>query len=118
MISPSHIHVWLSINTKDLTSIHKGGLRDAGLSKAVFLCYQVSFAAAIKKEVDMPTGAVGLITETHRAEDILVKKQADVIFLARELLRDPYWPLHAAQALGADVPWPRQYDRAKPHTFD
>jgi len=75
--------------------------------------YQVPFAAAIRKEVDMPTGAVGLITEAHQAEDILVKKQADVVFLARELLRDPYWPLHAAQTLGADISWPRQYDRAK-----
>ncbi len=77
--------------------------------------YQVPFAAAIKKEVDMPTGAVGLITIAAQAEEIITKKQADVVFLARELLRDPYWPLHAAQELGENVAWPKQYDRAKPH---
>jgi 2,4-dienoyl-CoA reductase-like NADH-dependent reductase (Old Yellow Enzyme family) len=80
--------------------------------------YQVPFSAAIKKDVDMPTGAVGLITEAKQAEEIITQKQADVVFLARELLRDPYWPLHAAQALGVDIPWPIQYDRAKPHKFD
>jgi 2,4-dienoyl-CoA reductase-like NADH-dependent reductase (Old Yellow Enzyme family) len=77
--------------------------------------YQVSFATAIKKEVDMPTGAVGLITEAGQAEEIITQEQADVVFLARELLRDPYWPLHAARTLGVDLPWPKQYDRAKPH---
>jgi len=77
--------------------------------------YQVPFAAEIKKKVDMPTGAVGLITEAQQAEEIIAQKQADVVFLARELLRDPYWPLHAAQTLDANVPWPRQYDRAKPN---
>jgi 2,4-dienoyl-CoA reductase-like NADH-dependent reductase (Old Yellow Enzyme family) len=75
----------------------------------------VSFATAIKKEVDMPTGAVGLITEAGQAEEIITQEQADVVFLARELLRDPYWPLHAARTLGVDLPWPKQYDRAKPH---
>jgi 2,4-dienoyl-CoA reductase-like NADH-dependent reductase (Old Yellow Enzyme family) len=63
----------------------------------------------------MPTGAVGLITGARQAEDILLQKQADVVLLARELLRDPYWPLHAAHELDADVAWPRQYERARPH---
>jgi 2,4-dienoyl-CoA reductase-like NADH-dependent reductase (Old Yellow Enzyme family) len=57
---------------------------------------------------------VGLITAAEQAEHILATEQADVVFLARELLRDPYWPLHAAGRLGVNVPWPVQYERAKP----
>ncbi len=75
--------------------------------------YQVPFAAAIRREVAIPTAAVGFITDPAQAETILATGQADAVFLARALLRDPYWPLHAARALGADVPWPKQYERAK-----
>ncbi|HVK62151.1 MAG TPA: hypothetical protein VM432_11395, partial [Bdellovibrionales bacterium] len=60
------------------------------------------------------TGAVGLITTAEQAEEILKKGEADTIFLARELLRDPYWPLHSARSLKADISWPKQYERAKP----
>lgn len=76
--------------------------------------YQVEFAAAIKKEIGVTTGAVGLITTAQQAEDILQNNEADLIFLAREFLRDPYFPLHAAFELGDDVKWPSQYERAKP----
>ncbi|MCD0487202.1 NADPH dehydrogenase NamA [Pedobacter sp. MC2016-14] len=76
--------------------------------------YQVPFAASIKKETGILTGAVGLITEAQQSEDILKKGEADLIFIARELLRDPYFPLHAAGALNAEVKWPSQYERAKP----
>jgi 2,4-dienoyl-CoA reductase-like NADH-dependent reductase (Old Yellow Enzyme family) len=76
--------------------------------------YQVEFAAAIKKEVDLTTGAVGLITTAQQAEEILQNGEADLIFLARELLRDPYFPLHAAFELGDDIKWHDQYERAKP----
>lgn len=76
--------------------------------------YQVPFAAAVRKEVGIPTAAVGLITDPHQAEEILQRGEADVIVMARALLRDPYWPLHAAHALSVDVPWPIQYVRAKP----
>ncbi len=76
--------------------------------------YQVEFAAAIKKEVSIATGAVGLITNAQQAEEILKKEEADLIFLAREFLRDPYFPLHAAFELGDEVKWPPQYERAKP----
>ena len=76
--------------------------------------YQVQFAERIRQETGMPTGAVGLITEAMQAEEILSKGQADVIFLARKLLRDPYFPLHAALQLGVEIDWPLQYDRAKP----
>ena len=75
--------------------------------------YQVPFAEKIKKESGMMTAAVGLITTAHQAEEILLKEQADLIVLAREFLRDPYFPLHAAFALREDLPWPLQYERAK-----
>lgn len=75
--------------------------------------FQVPFAAAIRREAGIATGAVGLITDPAQAEQILGTGQADAIFMARELLRDPYWPLHAARQLGVDVPWPKQYQRAK-----
>lgn len=75
--------------------------------------YQVPFAEQIRREAEMTTGAVGLITEPEQANEILSKGQADVVILARELLRDPYWPLHAANSLGYDNAWPAQYTRAK-----
>lgn len=76
--------------------------------------YQVQFASAIKKEADILTGAVGLITTAQQAETILQKEEADLIFIAREVLRNPYFALHAAFELGDDVKWPPQYERAKP----
>lgn len=76
--------------------------------------YQVPFADSVRSGADVPTGAVGLITEAEQAEEVLEAGQADVIFLARELLRNPYWPLHAAIELGDDTPWPPQYVRSKP----
>jgi 2,4-dienoyl-CoA reductase-like NADH-dependent reductase (Old Yellow Enzyme family) len=76
--------------------------------------YQVPFAQAIRRDADIATGAVGLITEAKQAEQIIAENKADAVFLARQMLRDPYWPLHAAAELGADVPWPRQYGRVDP----
>jgi len=75
--------------------------------------YQVQFADAIRRQAGIATGAVGLITEPNQAEQIVATGSADVVFLAREMLRDPYWPLHAARVLGVDVDWPIQYARAK-----
>jgi len=74
--------------------------------------YQVPFSEAVRKTGIM-TGAVGLITGTRQAEAILVEEKADLIFLGRELLRNPYFPLNAAKELGAEIPWPEQYTRAK-----
>lgn len=74
--------------------------------------YQVAFAERIRREAGIMTGAVGLITDAHQGEAIVHGGQADVILLARELLRDPYWPLHAAKALGDPAPVPVQYLRA------
>nr|MDQ6890605.1 NADH:flavin oxidoreductase/NADH oxidase [Bacteroidota bacterium] len=75
--------------------------------------YQVPFSEKIKKEAGMLTAAVGLITTAGEAEVILKNNQADLIVMARQFLRDPYFPLHAAKELGVDVPWPVQYERAK-----
>lgn len=75
--------------------------------------FQVPFAAAIRSAVGIPTGAVGLITHPMQAEQIVRTQQADAVFLARELLRDPYWPLRAAATLHADIRWPEPYERAR-----
>jgi 2,4-dienoyl-CoA reductase-like NADH-dependent reductase (Old Yellow Enzyme family) len=75
--------------------------------------YQVPFAESIRREAKIATGAVGLITEAAHAEEIIAGGKADVVLLARQMLRDPYWPLHAAKELGVDVAWPKQYERAK-----
>jgi 2,4-dienoyl-CoA reductase-like NADH-dependent reductase (Old Yellow Enzyme family) len=75
--------------------------------------FQVPFAARVRAESGIASGAVGLITEPAQAEQIVATGQADVVLLARQMLRDPYWPLHAAKALHVDAPWPNQYLRAK-----
>jgi 2,4-dienoyl-CoA reductase-like NADH-dependent reductase (Old Yellow Enzyme family) len=75
--------------------------------------YQVPFAARLRRETPILTAAVGLIFEAEQADAIIREGQADLIALARELLRDPYWPLHAARSLGHDIKWPDQYERAK-----
>ena len=77
--------------------------------------YQVPFAERIRREAGIPTGAVGLITEPRQADEIVSRGQADCVLLARELLRDPYWPLRAARELGHPMDWPAQYLRAAPH---
>jgi len=76
--------------------------------------FQAPFAAAVRREAGVATGAVGMITSAEQAEQILATGQADAVLLARELLRNPYWPLVAARRLGATVEWPRQYLRARP----
>jgi 2,4-dienoyl-CoA reductase-like NADH-dependent reductase (Old Yellow Enzyme family) len=74
--------------------------------------YQTPFAEKIRHDAGIATGAVGMITEPADAEAIVAHGRADMVVMARELLRDPYWPLFAARALGADAPWPKQYARA------
>jgi 2,4-dienoyl-CoA reductase-like NADH-dependent reductase (Old Yellow Enzyme family) len=76
--------------------------------------FQVPFAERIRREAGVRTGAVGLITEPEQADAILRHGQADVVLLGRVMLRDPYWPLHAALALGVEGPWPVQYLRGRP----
>ena len=74
--------------------------------------YQVPFAEVIRRECKIMTAAVGMITDPHQAEGILLQQQADAIFMAREFLRDPYWPARAAQVLGSKIERPKQYGRA------
>ena len=76
--------------------------------------YQTRFAEQIRRESGSMTGAVGLITEPAQADHIIRSGQADLVFLARELLRDPHWPLRAARELRQPTPWPAQYLRAAP----
>jgi len=104
---------WLRDRGVDLVDASTGG----NVEKAqipVGPGYQVEFAERIKRETGLATGAVGLITTPEEAESVVASGQADLVLLAREELRDPYFPLHAAHALGADVQWPVQYERAKP----
>lgn len=75
--------------------------------------YQVEFAQRIRRDTSVMTAAVGLITTPHQAESIVRDGCADLVLLAREELRDPYWPLHAARKIGAEIAWPVQYLRAK-----
>jgi 2,4-dienoyl-CoA reductase-like NADH-dependent reductase (Old Yellow Enzyme family) len=75
--------------------------------------YQAPFAEQIRREAKIKTGAVGMIRSAEQADHILRSGQADVVMLARQLLRDPYWPLTAARALGVQVQWPVQYERAR-----
>ena len=76
--------------------------------------YQVPFAETIRRETGICTVAVGLITETKQAEDILQSGKADVIGLARTMLYNPRWPWHAAVELGEEFYYPKQYERAHP----
>lgn len=96
----------------DLVDASSGGISAAAKIPAG-PNYQVPFAEAIKKQTGILTGAVGIITHAAQAEEILQQQQADLIIMAREFLRDPYFPLHAAKALGDDITWPNQYVRAK-----
>ncbi len=103
---------WLKDEGVDLIDCSSGGnAPDQDLK--LYPGYQVQFAERIRKEADVMTGAVGLITTAEQAEAILAEEQADVVLLARELLRQPYWPLHARSELDGDVSdWPDQYARA------
>jgi 2,4-dienoyl-CoA reductase-like NADH-dependent reductase (Old Yellow Enzyme family) len=69
----------------------------------------VPYAADVKERTDMPTAAVGLITEPRQAEAIVAEGRADAVLLGRELLRNPYWPRYAARELGAAADWPEPY---------
>jgi 2,4-dienoyl-CoA reductase-like NADH-dependent reductase (Old Yellow Enzyme family) len=102
---------WLKEHGVDLVDASSGGA--SPLQKiAVAPGYQVPFAARIRREAGIPTVAVGLVTEPAQAEEIVASGSADLVALARELLRDPYWPQRAAKALGVRPSVPPQYTRA------
>lgn len=76
--------------------------------------YMVPFAARVRAEAGVPTAAVGVLQDPQLANAVVAEGKADLVLLAREFLREPYWPLKAARALGCEVAWPPQYERAKP----
>jgi len=97
----------------DLVDCSSGGLvPDATIPAAPG--YQVPFAERVRREAGVPTAAVGLLTDAKQAEDLLAVGAADAVVVGRELLRDPHTPLRWAHDLGVDVPWPVQYERARP----
>jgi NADPH2 dehydrogenase len=101
---------WMKEQGVDLIDVSSGAVVPAKID--VYPGYQVKLGETIKNKADIPTGAVGLITTGIQAEEILQNQRADLILLARELLRNPYWPRTAAQELGVEIESPKQYDRA------
>ncbi|MGD2434576.1 NADPH dehydrogenase NamA [Bacillus velezensis] len=101
---------WMKEQGVDLIDCSSGALVQADIN--VFPGYQVSFAEKIREQAEIATGAVGLITTGTMAEEILQNNRADLIFVARELLRDPHFARSAAKQLNTDIPSPVQYDRA------
>ncbi|NLP51542.1 NADPH dehydrogenase NamA [Bacillus sp. RO1] len=101
---------WMKDQGVDLVDVSSGAVVPAAID--VYPGYQVGFAETIKSGADINTGAVGLITSGLQAEEILRNNRADLIFVARELLRDPYWPRTAAKELGVEIESPKQYDRS------
>ena len=95
----------------DLVDVSSGGLVPYARIPVV-PNYQVPFATRIRREAGVATGAVGLITEPAQADAIVRNGEADVVLLAREMLRDPYFPRRAAHAMGATIEPPQQYQRA------
>ncbi|WP_102274659.1 NADPH dehydrogenase NamA [Cytobacillus massiliigabonensis] len=100
---------WMKDQGIDLIDVSSGAVVPARIH--TYPGYQVKFSEKIKEEAGIPTGAVGLITAPLHAEEIIQNERADLIFLARELLRDPYWPRTAAKELGIDIEPPKQYER-------
>ncbi len=95
----------------DLVDCSSGGLVP-GAKIPVGPGYQATFAERVRRGAGIATAAVGLITDPRQADEIVRDGRADLVLLARQLLRDPYWPLHAARHLGVEVEWPAQYRRA------
>jgi NADPH2 dehydrogenase len=100
---------WMKQQGVDLIDVSSGAVVPAKIS--AYPGYQVPFAETIKRDTPIATGAVGLITSPLHAEEILQNDRSDMIFLARELLRDPYWAYTAAKELGADIKAPVPYER-------
>ncbi|HEV2422471.1 MAG TPA: NADH:flavin oxidoreductase/NADH oxidase [Candidatus Acidoferrales bacterium] len=97
----------------DLIDCSSGGVVP-GVSIPIGPGFQTKFAEKIRREAEILTASVGMITDPAQADHILRTGQADIVLLAREMLRDPYWPLRAARELGQSASWPAQYLRAAP----
>lgn len=100
---------WMKEDGVDLIDVSSGAVAPARIH--AFPGYQVPFSETIKHAAEIATGTVGLITSSIQAEEILQNDRADLVFLARELLRNPYWPRTAAQELNAEITTPVQYER-------
>ncbi|WP_209123563.1 NADPH dehydrogenase NamA [Alkalihalobacillus sp. BA299] len=100
---------WMKDQGVDLIDCSSGEVVPS--SYHVYPGYQIQYAEQIRKEAKIPTGAVGVITEGVQAAEIVHGERADLVFIGRELLRDPYWPLSAAKQLKVDIEGPRQYRR-------
>lgn len=96
----------------DLIDVSSGG-NVAGVQIPLGPGYQVTFAERVRREANIPSSAVGLITEAHQADEIVREGRADAVMLARASLRNPRWTLGAAETLGRVVPWPHQFERAR-----
>ena len=105
---------WLKAGGVDLIDVSSGGLA-SGVRSPIGPGYQVPLAKQVRDGAEIPTATVGLITNAEQAEHIVSCGDADVVLLARELLRQPHWPLLAAHTLGASFAWPTQYERAHPN---
>jgi 2,4-dienoyl-CoA reductase-like NADH-dependent reductase (Old Yellow Enzyme family) len=103
---------WLKAHGVDLLDCSSGAI--TSFVPPVGPGYQVPFAEKIRREAGIATMSVGLITTPEMAEEIVRNGRADMVAMGREFLRSPYWPLQAARALGHDLTWPKQYQRAKP----
>jgi NADPH2 dehydrogenase len=101
--------IWMKEQGVDLIDVSSGAVIPAHIH--TYPGYQVKYSETIRNGADIPTGAVGLITTPKHAEEILQNERADLIILARELLRDPYWPRTAAKELGVTIEGPKQYER-------
>jgi 2,4-dienoyl-CoA reductase-like NADH-dependent reductase (Old Yellow Enzyme family) len=103
----------LKASSVDLIDVSSGGLVPYAKIPAG-PGFQTPFAARIRREANVPVATVGMITDPAQADQIVRNGDADMVLLAREMLRDPYWAMHAAAKLGKPVPWPIQYLRAAP----
>ncbi|MBS4538532.1 NADPH dehydrogenase NamA [Clostridium sp. D2Q-11] len=95
----------------DIVNVSSGGVAPAEINP--YPGYQIKYAEIIKNITSLPVIAGGLITSPQMAEEIIQNERADLVYLGRALLRNPYWPLHSSQELGYDIQWPEQYDISK-----
>lgn len=102
---------WIKPLGVDAAHVSSGGVVDVAVK--AYPGYQVGYSADIRRSSEVLTIAGGLVTEANQANDILSQQSADLIFLGRELLRNPYWALQAAKTLGVEVEWPKPYERAR-----
>jgi 2,4-dienoyl-CoA reductase-like NADH-dependent reductase (Old Yellow Enzyme family) len=108
----AEVSKWATEAGVDLIDVSSGGII-TGVKIPSGPGYQVPLAEYVAERIKQPVSAVGQITDAKQAEQILQSGQVDVILIGRASLRDPYWPLRAANELGVEVNWPEQYERGK-----